>query len=507
MKYKINILIICLIILTFSIASVAASDIEDGIITSDNENNIQSTDEGILISAEDEAQMNEQNNEISLSEDDSGSDADDGSFTALQKKIEAAQWGSTISLDKDYTYDEGFSTRGIEIKKNVTINGNGHALNGLSKSRIFLIKLDLLGHHRVTLNNITFKNGYTDLYGGAIFNYANLTVNNCEFTNNFAKYAGGAISSAGYLNCKNSKFTKNTADGDGGALFTLSLEKSIDFYKNYYNETTAIGDLEVILPILANVTIKFSTDYVNNCVFTSNVANGRGGGAIYAFSHIDIKSSTFTSNKAGEKGGAVFGNKDLYITGSKFTSNQASKYGGAVYYRCHEQSGHYENEKWVSETKYFNNLIQTSTFTKNTAAKGGAIYGFKSSSSDSHGAKAVKCTFTNNKASTGRDTFGASTTSCVFNYLKLTLSKVKVKKSAKKLTLTAKLTKGKSLIKGKKITFTFKGKKYTAKTNSKGIAKVTIKKAVLKKLKVGKTVKYQAKYGSLTVKRSAKVKK
>ena len=91
--------------------------------------------------------------------------------------------------------------------------------------------------------------------------------------------------------------------------------------------------------------------------------------------------------------------------------------------------------------------------------------------------------------------------------MKLTLATVTIKKSASKLTLTAKLTKGKTLIKGKKITFTFNGKTYSAKTNSKGIAKITISKTVLKKLKVGKTIKYQAKYGSLTVKKSAKVKK
>lgn len=86
----------------------------------------------------------------------------------------------------------------------------------------------------------------------------------------------------------------------------------------------------------------------------------------------------------------------------------------------------------------------------------------------------------------------------------LSLSKVTVKKSAKKLVLTAKLSKK---LKGKKITFKFAGKKYTAKTSKKGIAKVTIKSKVLKKLKVGRKITYKATYLKDTVKRSVKVKR
>ena len=90
----------------------------------------------------------------------------------------------------------------------------------------------------------------------------------------------------------------------------------------------------------------------------------------------------------------------------------------------------------------------------------------------------------------------------------LKLKKVKVKKSAKKLVLTAKIKKvdGKYL-KGAKVKFTFNGKKYKAKTNKKGVAKVTIKSNVLSKLKVGKKIKIKAKYAKDVVKRTAKVKR
>lgn len=92
-------------------------------------------------------------------------------------------------------------------------------------------------------------------------------------------------------------------------------------------------------------------------------------------------------------------------------------------------------------------------------------------------------------------------------YHALKMSNVKVKKSAKKLVLKATLKVGNKAIKGKKVTFKFNGKKFKAKTNSKGVAKVTVNKKYLQKLKVGKKVKIQATYLKDTVKKSVKVKK
>ena len=90
----------------------------------------------------------------------------------------------------------------------------------------------------------------------------------------------------------------------------------------------------------------------------------------------------------------------------------------------------------------------------------------------------------------------------------VTLKTVTVKRSAKKLILTATLSKvNKKYLKSKKVTFKFNGKTYTTKTNKKGVAKVTIKSSVLKKLKVGKKVTYQATYLKDTVKKTAKIKK
>jgi hypothetical protein len=90
--------------------------------------------------------------------------------------------------------------------------------------------------------------------------------------------------------------------------------------------------------------------------------------------------------------------------------------------------------------------------------------------------------------------------------IKLTLSSVKIKKS-KNLVLSATLKQGSAALTGKKVTFKFNGKSYSATTNSAGVAKVTIKKSALKKLKVGKKLTIKATYGTASRSVSAKVSK
>lgn len=502
MKFINTMIVVSLILcILFSVSSVTAISVNE----TDSLSDVNEQEIGIAI---DEPEVAINNNSLITDADVLGG-TDDGTFTALQLKVYSAPEGSTINLYEDYAFNDDFKiTSGIFINKDLTINGNGHTIDGLGKSRIFNINYGgLLKCNKITLNNITFKNGNAKIYGGAILNFANLTVDNCNFISNNAGTAGGAINSLGSLNLKNSVFDRNSAGGDAGAVFSLTLQKGFEFYRNYFAGHNASEDPNLLFTIALQAALEPGKDTISNCVFTNNIANGRGGGAVYAFSHIGINSCTFNSNKAGEKGAAVFGCKDLFIKNSKFNKNSVGMYGGAVYFKCHEQSGHYENGTWVSSVKFYNNLIENSIFADNVAGeRGGAIYGFKASSSDNvHCAKAVKCTFSDNQSPKGKDIYGGTAKDCTYKNTKITLKSVTVKKSASKITLQATFKKGSSAIKGKLLIFKFNGKTYKAKTNSKGIAKVTIKSSVLKKLKVGKTVKYQVSYGKYTDKKTAKV--
>ena len=86
-----------------------------------------------------------------------------------------------------------------------------------------------------------------------------------------------------------------------------------------------------------------------------------------------------------------------------------------------------------------------------------------------------------------------------------TTKTVSVKKSASKLVLKATLKKGKTALKSKVIKFKVNGKTYSAKTNAKGIAQATIKKANIAKLKAGKSYTIRVSYLSDAVKATLNV--
>ena len=111
---------------------------------------------------------------------------DKGTFEDLSFLINITPEGGILVLDKDYEYVNG-SNKGVLVNKSITIDGNGHTLNGNHLSRMFNITAD-----NVTVRNVNFICGNAfgkyfsaDIGGGAIYwSGNNGFIESCNFTNN-----------------------------------------------------------------------------------------------------------------------------------------------------------------------------------------------------------------------------------------------------------------------------------------------------------------------------------
>ena len=469
MKFKRIMLITLLLLAIFTIGAISAAD--------------NMTDEGVLEeNTSDELELNDNANEyiVSSEQDEIIGATDDRTFTALQKKINDAPDGSTITLENDYVYDDGFDTNGIEITKQITINGNGHTINALSKSKIFLVKSNSV------FNNIKFVNGYS-YFGAAIdveygetrqgYNiipvYYDVTINNCNFQNNVAERCGGAIGVAdnSKVNIFNSVFTQCSADYYGGAIYGGHINVANSVFTN--NKANQEGGA-----IHANLKSE-----IKGCEFNSNSAKFDGG-AIYYYSSNDfdelyVNNCKFTGNKAKDSGGAIRSKYDMNVENSIFKNNEANT-GGAIDCAC-EISTTIKNSEFLNNKAYdrggaifgiYDVKASDCIFEKNSAKEGTALWGVKP----------IKCTFKGSKSTDANLIIGETPENCKFDKPitkltpKLTAKKAtfKAKTKTKKYTATLKTNKNKAM-KKVKLYLKVKGKTITAKTNSKGKATFKIK--------------------------------
>ena len=274
------------------------------------------------------------------------------SFNALQEEISSSK--STLELNKDYAYDEGFDKTGIVINKPITLNGNGITLNGKNTARIFNINAD-----NVTINNIRFVNGFDNSTGGAILcKGSNLIINNCTFINNEVNFEGGAIGIYN-INSKilNSYFDSNIAKecagairikGNGtyfkGNLFTNNLAKEIHGGACYINSNNTIIENNNFTFNYANKSgggfrLEGDNQLVANNYFQNNTAHGYlGGGCGILGSYVTVTDNIYRYNFAGRDGGGLNLEGSLVedngyyniIKNNLFIGNIVLKYGAGI---------------------------------------------------------------------------------------------------------------------------------------------------------------------------------
>lgn len=251
-------------VLFFTISSIYATDVNETVVANENQDiiNIENND----LSSIEEENINKINSIDQTEEYKSA-----GTFTDLARAIGYTE--SELNLTRDYMYSENDSQyqRGIDLDYKITINGNGHIINGNGQARVFNIDANY-----VVLKNISFVNcsatfDSNDCSGGAIFfSGCNGRIENCTFMKCFVTGNGGAIRqinrNSWELNIVNCTFIDNRALQYGGAI-----------YQRYD-----------------------SSCQVTNCSFISNTAFNGG-----ATCQASVSDSFFYNNKATEKGGAM----------------------------------------------------------------------------------------------------------------------------------------------------------------------------------------------------------
>ena len=286
---------------------------------------------------------------------------------------------STISLDIDYEYDGESVFDGITLNRNLTIDGNGHTLNGSDLSRIFHVT----GNAAVTFKNILFTHGFTGEYGygGAIWaENSKVKAIKCNFTYNQAYY-GGAIANGDAEDCT---FMGNNAY-DGGAIYNGDA----------VNCTFICNEAEEDGGAIYNGDAKESD-------FIKNNATGNGG----AIANGDAEDCTFESNYAENIGGAIYNGDAI---NSSFIGNHASA-GGAIAYGDAEDCT-FESNYAIEGGAITGGNATRSNFTGNNATGNGtAIYAFAD-----YPGYAVNCIFTNNNGDGKEVVYNCIADSCIFN--------------------------------------------------------------------------------------------
>ena len=287
-KRKHIFLLLVILISMLCISAVSAADDASGEIIS-TDNGI-ALDEGIndALSSNDDELILDDNNDDGLVDSGKAKSAlaegetTTGSFTDLYNDI---KYKSEVTLRRDYKFngtevDDSDFINGITISSAVTIDGDGHTIDGNHLARIFF------ANDEVVFKNINFKNGNTTENGGAIYKG---TAYNCNFTDNTAYIHGGAIY---YTTAYNCNFTGNTAEKGGGAMF-----EGTAYNCSFSGNTAMIGG-----------AMYYGTAY--NCNFTGNTAYIHGGAIYYTTAY----NCNFTGNTAEKGGGAMFEGTSVLCT-------------------------------------------------------------------------------------------------------------------------------------------------------------------------------------------------
>ncbi|WP_296886921.1 right-handed parallel beta-helix repeat-containing protein [uncultured Methanobrevibacter sp.] len=323
------------------------------------------------------------------------------SYTDLNNTINGNS-DNEISLEYNYKFSSGDwqhpsdPKTGINITRNLVINGNGAVIDGGDASSLFNISEGVT----VTLKNLTIthaaalvgwsepftiyraieskgtlyledctftENSIADEWktqlevnGSVIHSNKDVFIDNCIFYNNKVQSCG-VVYTTGRVFVNNSEFDSNEAYRSikGVAIYAVG---TVSINNTYFgsNDPKVHND-DPVLPKGGAIYTETGIDVIENCEFENNY--GRTGGAIYIANPdavTSIKNSTFYGNGFNsDMGGAIYtkGKIDV-IEDSEFDTNHALV-GAGIYA--------------TSINKIDNSTFDNNGY-NNPDSKGGAIY-------------------------------------------------------------------------------------------------------------------------------------
>ena len=251
-------------------------------------------------------------------------------FKVLSDLINEAD--DLLILDQDFIAENDYAD-GILINKSITIDGQGHTIDGKDISRIFKILAD-----NVVLKNIVFVNGkniaqsnnLTDNGGGAIYwQGSNGTLINCTFINNTAY---SLIFDNSFCNdeiCVSSRYASVNYNRGGAIVWYGDNGKIIDceFINNDADNYISLTDKSVAWNTGAQpnyggaLCLIGNNTYINNCRFVNNSAGYAGAICLTGDGGL-IQNSRFFENK---------GVRTIIINGNNNTVNSSFFYENSFF--------------------------------------------------------------------------------------------------------------------------------------------------------------------------------
>jgi hypothetical protein len=199
----------------------------------------------------------------------------------------------------------------------------------------------------VTVENITFQNGYESTYGGGLCvqtDQASITLENSEFNDNTAMAIGGgasAVSTTGDISISDCFFRRNSGEDDAGGLNAGSSDGVISLTSSIFEDNTVPGVFPGVPAKDGGGAILY-IDGTGQIVMTGNTFNRNtaadgGGGCMTYFvgSGVSaiINNNSFNSNTAQLDGGGCFtrinDNGMITYNGNNFSGNSTVTAGGA----------------------------------------------------------------------------------------------------------------------------------------------------------------------------------